>query len=209
MSRIVLANCALLLCVGVAAGQKEKKPTLPSGDMFFTQKGQPFALERTFPGIQAALMLTDEQKLKLQTAREETVGSEAIREAGRNIKGNANATEAEKEAAKKLAAEARAKLEQQIASILTADQKALVEKLNTAAQDAHKTAADSLQAEFTASKGNKEQMAEVQKKMKEEARAEFERKLVGLLNAEQRAAVEKAAAAQKAAEAAGKGKVRP
>jgi len=47
---------------------------------------------------------------------------------------------------------------------------------------------------------NQPQMAEVEKRMKVEALAEFNRKLVGILTAEQRQGLEKAAELQKAAE---------
>lgn len=195
----------LLLIAAAALAQKEKKPSLPSGDLFFTMKGQPYALERVFPGVQGALLLTDEQKRKLHDALAETVRSEAVQEAGKQIKLDPNATEAQKEEARKLIQEARTKLQQQVAGVLTEAQKTLIEKLNTAAVQAHQSAREKLDADFAAAKGDKPQHAEVEKRMKEEALAEFNRKLVGILTAEQRQGMEKAAEQQKAAEeAAGK-----
>jgi Spy/CpxP family protein refolding chaperone len=202
---LMVVAAGLFLVVAPAEAQKEKKPSLPPGDLFFTMKGQPFAMERTFPGVVGALLLTDEQKLKLHAALDETVRSEAVQSAGKTVKTDPNATEAQKEEARKLIQEARAKLQQQVAGILTQEQKTLVERLNTAAVEAHQVAREKLEAEFIAAKGDKPKTEEVQKKVREEAVAEFSRKLVGLLTAEQRQGLEKAAEQQKKAEeAAGK-----
>lgn len=196
----MVVAAGLFLVIAPAHAQKEKKPSLPPGDLFFSMKGQPFAMERVFPGVVGALLLTDEQKLKLHEALNETVRSEAFQTAGKTIKLDPNATDAQKEEARKLIQEARTKLQQQVAGVLTQEQKALVERLQTAATEAHQVAREKLEAEFIAAKGDKPRMEEVNKKMREEAVAEFNRKLVGILTAEQRDGMEKAAAQQKAAE---------
>jgi Spy/CpxP family protein refolding chaperone len=201
-----MALVALFLVLGAAQAQKEKKPALPPGDLFFTMKGQPFALERVFPGVQGALLLTDEQKQKLFKALEDTIASKAVQSAGRTIKADPDATEAQKEEARKVIQEARTRLQKQVASVLTQEQKTVIERLNTAATEAHVAAREKLEAEFTAAKGDKTRMEEVNKKMREEAKAEFNRKLAGLLTAEERQGLEKAAQQQKEAEEAAKKK---
>jgi Spy/CpxP family protein refolding chaperone len=204
---LVLIALAWVACTPLTAfAQKEKKPSLPPGDLFFYMKGQPFALETIFPGINGTIMLTDDQKLKLQEARENTVGSDAVKDAGKLLKTDPNATEAQKESAKKTIQEAKSKLQAEVSSILTPEQKALIEKLQGAAVEAHTAARAKFETDFTGAKGDKAKMEELQTKMREEVRAEFDRKLVGILTAEQRAAMEKAAAAQKAAQEAGKTK---
>src|SRR5438876_10314587 len=80
---LIALVAALFLPLVPAQAQKQKKPTLPPGDLFFTMKGQPFALERIFPGIQGTLLLTDDQKQKLGNTLEETLWSEAARSGGR------------------------------------------------------------------------------------------------------------------------------
>ena len=181
--------------------QKENSPSLPSGDMFFTGKGeQPLALERTFPGITGALLLTDGQKQKLHAVREETVDSQAVREANLVFKTRANSTEAARTAARKTMDDARAKLQKEVSQILTPDQKVLVEKINISSKEAQQAALEKYQADYAAAKGNANQLAELNKKFNEEAREEFARKMNNILTAEQKDAWQKAAAAQKAAE---------
>jgi len=110
-----------------AEPQKQKDPGhwLPSGDMLgFTGKGgEPFALERSVPGVLGALVLTSEQKQKLSAAVAETTQSEKVRAAVVLAKFNPNATQAQKEETQKLVAEARGKLRQLVGQILTAEQK--------------------------------------------------------------------------------------
>ena len=47
---------ACVICLCVIAAKPAKAPSLPPGDIFFTMKDRPFALERMFPGITAAFM---------------------------------------------------------------------------------------------------------------------------------------------------------
>src|SRR5215212_1125877 len=123
-----------LICVALLAA-KPKTVGLPPGDMFFTMKGQPYALERTFPGITAAFMFTDDQKRDLNDAYYETVGAPDIREQGASLKGKA-ASDAERESYRKLMEDARAELAKDVAKILTAEQKALIPKIQEAANEA-------------------------------------------------------------------------
>ncbi|MFN4258149.1 MAG: hypothetical protein ACK4RK_02555 [Gemmataceae bacterium] len=194
----------LFLAAGPALAQKEKKLTLPPGDLFFVMKGRPVALERVAPGIQGALLLTDDQKQKLLEALEETRWSEAVRSAGQTLKADPNATEAQKAEARQVIENAHAKLQQHLATVLTQEQKTLINRLNAAAQESHQSAREKFEAEFTAAKGNDTLMEEVNKKMRKEAQEEFNRKLAGILTPEQRQGLEQAAELQNKAEGASK-----
>src|ERR1051325_9085961 len=101
-----LALC--LVCVGLLAA-KGKTPGLPPGDIFFTMKGQPYAMERTFPGIVAAFMFTEDQKANLNDAYYQTVGDPVIREQGAALKGK-GAKDGELETYRKMMEDARAEL---------------------------------------------------------------------------------------------------
>jgi Spy/CpxP family protein refolding chaperone len=198
---LVLGVVTTLSLPLAAWAQKDKSPSLPPGELFFTGKGdQPFALERTFPGITGALLLTDEQKQKLNAVKDELMGSDAVREAGVILKTKANAGASDKEAARKVIDDARVKLQKEVAQLLTPDQKVLVEKINIAAKEAQHAAVEKYEADYAAAKGNEDRAAEVNKKMQEEAREEFARKMNNILTAEQKDSWHKAAAAQKAAE---------
>ena len=115
LSLLILA----ILCGWIVAAKPAKAPSLPPGDIFFTMKGQPFALERTFPGITAAFMFTQEQKTALNDAYHQTVASPQIRAKGSSIKNNPAATDADREAAAKQLDDARAELQKRAEMILT------------------------------------------------------------------------------------------
>jgi hypothetical protein len=179
---------------------KDKTPSPPSGDMLgFTMKGNPAALERTFPGINAALLLSEEQMKKLHAARAETIGSDAAKEAGKLLKSDPNATEAQREAAKKTLNELRSELQNKVRVVLTADQQTLVQKLNDTSIEIHKKVREALEAEFSAAKGNDEAQKEVYEKYRKQLQDEFNTQIIQVLSPAQLEAVKKAAEAQKAA----------
>src|SRR4051812_22331405 len=139
-----------LLAIFVIAliAAKTKSPSLPPGDMFFTMKGQPFALERMFPGLSAALMLSDDQKIALNEAYQQTVAAPALREKASALKGNKGASDADRQAVKSEMDSARIELQKRVSTILTPDQKELIARIQAAAEQAQKAARESLSAEF-------------------------------------------------------------
>lgn len=193
-----LVAIGLAVCAG-AVEKSPKKPGLPSGDLFFTMKGRPFALEQTFPGVTAVLLLTDEQKAKLSAARQATVENAELRKAAAVLKSNPNATEAEKESVRQSLADARTRLEAAVAGVLTLEQKALIDRIQAASQEAHEQSRDLLQPEFTAAKGDAQRMAEWQKKYRDHVAQAFAQKLNTFLSLDQQTAMKEAAAAQQAA----------
>jgi len=199
--RLVLLIAVVLFTVMPAHAQKEKGTSLPSGSLFFTMKGKPFALEKLFPGIHGALLLTDDQKRDLNAAWEKTLGSAEVREAGLALKSDKTADAAKKEAARKVIDEAQANLAKEVASVLTREQKILVEKLNAAAQEALQAAREKFETEFTDAKGNKEKAAEVEKRYMEEAVSQFNQRIANVLSPQQKEGLDKTAAEQKAASA--------
>jgi hypothetical protein len=195
----------------VFAGEDEPSKTkdvgawLPPGNVLgFTVKGQPAALERSLPGIQGALALTVDQKRKIAGAMQETVMSEAVRTARATAKLNPNAAQAPKDEAKRLVAEAKTRLQELVADILTDEQKALVEKINAAARDVQKQVSESMQSDFGAAKGNDEQIKQLQRQMHQRVQDNFRSRAAEIFSPAQQAAFAKAAAAQAAAEKAAK-----
>jgi len=188
--------------------QKDSGHWLPSGDMLgFTGKGgEPFALERSVPGVLGALLLTSEQKQKMSAAAAETIQSEKVRAAVVLAKLNPNATQAQKEEAQKLVAEARGKLRQLVGQILTAEQKKLVADINTAAEQARREVSESLQAEQAPDKHDEPAMKRWREQVHQRTDAAMQKRIVAMLSPAQKAAFEQAAAAQAAAEKAAKDK---
>src|SRR3954454_1188519 len=85
MKRLFSAAALLCFATSLIVAKPAKTPSLPPGDIFFTMKGQPFALERTFPGIMAAFMFTDDQRMALNEEYQETVADPQLREKGASL----------------------------------------------------------------------------------------------------------------------------
>ncbi len=180
---------------------------LPSGTVLgFTQKGAPFAVEKVLPGLTAALRLSDEQKKKLADAVDQTIDRREVRAAMALAKLDPKATETQKQEARRLVEQARAELKKQVDQILTAEQKALVEKLNTAVADAQAQVRDAMKDQFQALKNDPSNKEKVQKEYQERMRAAVEQRVMKLLDPDAQAAVKKAAAAQAAADKSSKSK---
>lgn len=195
----------LLMMAVPAVAQKAAGPPSVAHLPLWTVKGTP---TREFvPGLTAALLLTAEQRQQLAQAWDETSGSEAVATAARTLKTDPAATEAQKQAARALIEAAAARLQQQIDTVLTGDQKSLIEWINGAYADARKAAWTALEAEFAGAKGDPDATARLQKQVQEQQDAAFMRTLQQILTTEQWAAMTKAAADQKAANA-GSGKVK-
>jgi hypothetical protein len=207
--RCVLSAGSRQVFAGEAKSSKAKDlgAWLPPGNVLdFTVKGRAFALERHLPGLQGALELTVEQKKEIAGAMQETVMSEAVRNAMAIAKLDRNATQAQKDEAKRLVAEARAKLQKLVAKTLTDEQKTLVEKINAAAKEVREQVAESMQSEFIAAKGNDERTKQLRQQMNQPVQDTFRSRAADLFSPAQQAAFEKAAKAQAAAEKAAKDK---
>lgn len=187
---------------------KQKGPgdSLPRGDVVgFTGKGgRPFALETSLPGVVGALELTAEQRQKIAVAVAETTQSEKVRAAMTVAKLNPNATPAQKEVAQKAVAEAQSQLQQRVARILTDQQKKLVAGISTAAAEVSRQVAEAMPADFP--KGDEQAKKKWQEQVRQRTQTALRARVLEMLNPAQKAALEKAAAAQAAAEKGGKKK---
>jgi hypothetical protein len=188
-----------------AAAQKPASPPSVAHLPLWTVKGTP---TREFvPGLTAALLLTTEQREQLAQAWQETSGSAAVAAAARTLKSDPAATEAQKQAARALLQAAAARFQQQIDTILTQDQKALIEWIDSLYAEAGKAVRSAMEAEFAAAKGDPDATARLRQQAQEQRDAAFLRKLQQVLTSEQWAAMTKAAAAENAADpGSGKGK---
>src|SRR5436190_10235598 len=161
----MLRRTLLVVCIFTSLAAKTKSPSLPPGDMFFTMKGQPAALERIFPGVTAALMLSDDQKNALNEAYHETVAAPVLREKGLALRGNKGTSDADRDAVKSEMEGARIELQKRVSMILTPDQKELIPKIQAAAEQARRAASESLSAEFAVAKGDPQKAIELRKRM--------------------------------------------
>lgn len=200
----VLAGLALSFSVvaAPATAQKEKRPDVSSFSFVTGPKGD----RPHVPGLNAVLMLTDEQKEKLVLARQETVGSEAVLAAGRKVKTDPNAAEADRLAARKLSEEAQAAYDRRVAEILTPAQKELIGRLQVLYGQAREAQTTEYGPKLVAAKGNQEETARLRQEAADFLNADFARRVNEILTLEQRAAFERAAAEEREREAAARDK---
>lgn len=207
MNRIMVGVACFVGFVAVAGAQEKKGgPGLPPGDTFFTVKGQPGVLERTFPGIVAALELDDQQRRAIAAARAETVDDGQLR-AGAGLKSDPAATDAKRAEVRKGLDDARARLKAKVDEILTAEQRERVAKIQAAADEAQRAAAEAMREQFAGAKGNDARATEVREMAKARTREEFEDRLERFLTGMQMAAIREAAIdAREAEDRAAQGK---
>ncbi len=199
MTRQFLLSIVAVFCLAAVptTAQELKPPPLPPGELFFTIKGkQPMGLERIHPGLIAALRFTDEQKLALAEARRTTLQNEDLQAAAQAVKSNPNATETQRENVRMLQDEARDKLGAVIEQVLTADQKALIVKIQQAFNDASQAAMAAAQPDFAAAKGDATRSAEARSAYEAKLKDEFARRLNQVFTDAQRTAVQQAAKVQ-------------
>lgn len=174
---------ALFLFLSPVYAQKVKVAYV--GDFpFWASKKQPH-VKPYVPGLNAVLLLTKEQTEKIGQAKDETLGSDSVKEAMKAGKTDPKAREVIEAAQKQLY--------EKVNGILTGAQKELIEKVNAAYGDAQAAAVEAKQADFASAKGNKEEMAKIRAAIEEKAAADFSSKLTSLLSKEQQDALQKAA----------------
>jgi hypothetical protein len=203
--RIAFTLTAVILLAAPVGAQKQKKPELT--DFPFWSAPKTPRAHAFVPGLQAALELTPAQIEKILEARATTVDTEEIRALKR--KGDPNATADELATAATKRSAATEKLHQEVETILTKDQKALIEKLNDGYAKVVADVGGQFQADFEAAKGNAEETAKLRKDQREAIAEAFNKKLDALLTTEQRAAVKKAAEEEAKRAEANKDKVKP
>lgn len=181
--------------------QKKINAPLPSGDLLgFEINGKTLPLEKSFPGITAALLLTEDQKRQIYRGQLETVQSEAVRNAGATLKSDPALKAKQRAQAEQVISRARQELLAKVDSILTGDQRSLVKRLSGTAAKAQLAVSEKFRDERIAAKGNQAKSDEVQRRMREPLVTEFRSLAAEFLSPEQLAAFEKTNAAQKAAE---------
>lgn len=192
----------LILLLGLlaapAGAQKQKSTDLAGFPLLWSAKKNPLA-GPFIPGLNAALLLSDEQKEKLITAREETLGNEKLQSLGTKVKLNPNASEAEREAAHKAHEEARDQFKFRIEAILTPDQRKLVGVINTLFEEVVTATHEAYRSQFDqVVKTDKAKADELRQEVQQKVVKDFRSRLEGTLSKEQWAALTKAAEAEEA-----------
>lgn len=195
--RATLLLFALCTALALPTMAQKQKSTDLSGFPLWTAKKNPLA-GPFIPGLNAALLLTEEQKTKLNAVRDETLGNEKLQKLGAAVKLNPNASEADRDTARKAYEEARDQFKARVESILTADQRKLITTISTVFEEVATATGEAYRDQFAQLKGDKAGMDEIQKAAREKTMKDFKGRLEGTLSKEQWAALNKAAEAEEA-----------
>lgn len=179
----------VVFALAASALAVEKKPAI--GNFPFWSAPKREFSDQFVPGLNAALLLSPEQIEQLHAARRETIDSETLRAATRK---DPNLTDAQREAAHKLVSEAQASLRIKVSNILTADQRALIDRINAVHQEVTKGVSEEFQPKLTASKGDDPAQEKFRQEIRERVSSDFRSKLDGLLSPNQKTAFDQAAA---------------
>jgi len=197
-SLLLTTFCVLFAALALpASAQKQKTTDLAGFPLLWSAKKNPLA-GPFVPGLNAALLLSDEQKEKLITARQETLGNEKLQSLGAKVKQNPNASEAERDAAQKAQEEARGQFLTRVEGILTPDQRKLVGIINTIFEEVLTATGEAYHDRFAQLKGDKAGLEDLRKESQEKTFKDFRARLEGTLSKEQWAALTKAAQAEEA-----------
>lgn len=198
-SRFLLALSLMLAALALpAAAQKQKSNDLAGFPLLWSAKKNPLT-GPFIPGLNAALLLSAEQKEKLLTARAETLDDEKLRGLGTKVKQNPNASEAERDAAQRAQEVARGQFQTRVEAILTPDQRKLVGTINGLYDESLTAAQEEYRGQFEqVVKTDKARQEELRREVQQKVLKNFRARLEGTLSKEQWAALTQAAAAEEA-----------
>ena len=198
-SRFLLALSLMLAALALpAAAQKQKSNDLAGFPLLWSAKKNPLT-GPFIPGLNAALLLSAEQKEKLLTARAETLDDEKLRGLGTKVKLNPNASEAERDAAQRAQEVARGQFQTRVEAILTPDQRKLVGTINGLYDESLTAAHEEYRGQFEqVVKTDKARQEELRREVQQKVLKNFRARLEGNLTKEQWAELTQAAAAEEA-----------
>lgn len=196
----LLASALFLSLLSAPAwAQKQKVNDLAGYPLLWTAKKSPLA-PPFVPGLNAALLLSEEQKEKLMTIRKEVLDDPKLQALGAKVKANASASEAEREAAQKAREEAQDAFKSRVETVLTAEQRKLVGLLNTLFDEVQTATQEAFRNQFEqVVKTDKARQEELRREVREQTVKAFRSRLEGTLVKEQWAAFAKAAESEEAA----------
>ena len=198
-SRLWLSLSLMVAALALpAAAQKQKANDLAGFPLLWSAKKNPLT-GPFIPGLNAALLLSAEQKEKLLTARAETLDDEKLRGLGTKVKLNPNASEAERDAAQRAQEVARGQFQTRVEAILTPEQRKLVGTINGLYDESLTAAQEEYRGQFEqVVKTDKARQEELRREVQQKVLKNFRARLEGNLTKEQWAALTQAAAAEEA-----------
>lgn len=186
---ILLMGVSIFPSLGAA--EKEKKGVQVDDYPFWTVEKRGYA-PQFFPGLNAALQLTDAQKQQIAAARDEMANDEGVKATRGLSKNDPNVTDEQREKARAAVAAAAARMRERVATILTPEQKTLIEKINAAWAAAGEATGIIYSEKFASVKGDEAARRRVQEEKAQDLEDQFLHKLDGILTPAQREAMTRA-----------------
>jgi len=196
MGRLTIGLALVLVLVGGAGARGGERKAAADGESVRLVVG-PKGQRPHVPGLNAALLLTPEQRERIAVTHAETLGSEAVVTASRKVKGDPNASEADRAAARKLAEDARAAFDRRVREVLTPAQREVIERFQVLYGEAQEAVAQEFGPRLVGAKGRVEETARLRAEAADRLTADFARRVTEILTAEQRAAFDAEAARER------------
>ena len=189
-----LALVLLLSSFALAAPAKETKEKRAGGtDYPFWSSKKRIDAPQFVAGLNAILQLTPSQQEQIAAARNEIANGEAVKAARSISKNDPSVTQEQRDQARAAVEAANAKFHERVAAILTADQKALIAKVNDAYQAAVDEVGTVYEEKFASIKADPAARQRVQQEKNQDTEDHFLHKLDSLLTAAQKNAMTQAA----------------
>lgn len=193
-TRPLLALFLTTLIALATLGAAEKQKGSAVGDFPFWSSKKRGPSGQFVPGLNAALQLSAAQMEQIAAAREEMSNDEAVKAARGLSKNDPNVTAEQREKARAAMEAATARLQAKVATILTADQKALIEKINAAYAAAVEDVGIIYADKFASVKADEAARKRMQEEKSHDTEEQFFHKLDKLLTPAQTEAMKRAAA---------------
>lgn len=183
---------AALLVVGTAGAADKVKRADVSDYPFYSAKKRGYVAQFV-PGLTAVLQLSETQRQRIAAAREEMLSDDAVKAARGISKSDPSVTAERREKARATLDSATAGLREKVATILTPEQKALIDKINSAHAVAAEETGIAYEDKFGSVKDDEAARRRLHEEMSEDLLELFRRKLDAVLTASQKEVMARAA----------------
>jgi Spy/CpxP family protein refolding chaperone len=187
-----LVGLSSLSGLSAAEKTKSKDPDVASYP-FWTLKKRGL-VPQLVPGLNAVLQLTASQKEQIGAARDAMANDEAVKAARGISKNDPSVTAEQRDKARAAVDAAMAKLQEKVATILTTEQKVLIEKVNAAYAAAVEDTGIVYADKFASVKADEAARRRIQEDKAQDIEEQFLHKLNAILTASQKEAMTNAAA---------------
>ena len=191
-----LVPLVTLLAAFMTLDAAEKQKASAVADYPFWTSLKRGAVGQFVPGLNAVLQLTDAQREQIAAAREEMANEEGVKAARRISKSDPGVSAEQRDQARATMEAATRRLGEKVAAILTPAQKGLVEKINAAYAAAVEDTGIVYADKFASVKADEAARRRIQQEKNEDIEEQFLHQLDGILTADQKEAMARAAEAE-------------